>query len=119
MQKTSPGRRKQGLQWQLFKPKSEEGPSRGEACSLPAAVLQGLIPHDSRLRPKTHSQHHIGVLKQDAPLAAGVNAKPSAGIADVDPDVSSRPFVQDADRRIRNDQQKKDLDPAPPLHVRR
>ena len=39
-----------------------------------------------RERDRTHSsdgnsQHHIGVLEQDAPLAAGVNAKPSAGIA--------------------------------------
>jgi hypothetical protein len=28
-----------------------------------------------------NSQHHIGVLEEDAPLAVGVNAKPSAGIA--------------------------------------
>jgi len=39
-----------------------------------------------RERDRTHSsdgnsQHHIGVLEQDATLAAGVNAKPSADIA--------------------------------------
>ena len=39
---------------------------------------------------------------------------------DVDPDVSlARGLVQDADGSIRNDRQKKALDPAPPLHVRR
>ena len=27
------------------------------------------------------AQHHIGALEEDAPLAAGVNVKPSAGIA--------------------------------------
>ena len=56
-----------------------------------------------RERDRTHSsdgnsQHHIGVLEQDAPLSAGVNVKPSAGIAQRQPDVSlARAFVQDAD----------------------
>jgi hypothetical protein len=41
----------------------------------------------------------LGVLVEDAPHAAGVNAKPSAGSSpDVDPGVlAARVFVQDAD----------------------
>jgi hypothetical protein len=44
--------------------------------------MLGLAKEKPRKRRSDgNSQHHIGVLEQDAPLAAGVNAKPSAGIA--------------------------------------